>query len=94
MMESLQRQQVRQTLKYKTGDKVYVHPCFGERSRAFKNYIRATVIHIRSVADGGYWVKAFHQDLPGGDMFNLWDEDLLSRTDRSHKPLPESDQCR
>jgi hypothetical protein len=75
------------TDKFKVGDKVYVDP--GKPTFAFTNYIRATVTEIST--DGwGYHLRAFEQDLPGIFMFNIWDKDLLSRTDKANKPLPES----
>lgn len=75
------------TDKFKVGDKVYVDP--GKPTFAFKNYIRATVTEVTT--DGwGYHLRAFEQDLPGIYMFNIWDKDLLPRTNKSNKPLTES----
>lgn len=78
------------TKNFKVGDKVYVHP--GRPTVAFTNYIRATVTEING--EWGYHLRAFKQDLPGIFMFNIWDKDLLPRTNKSNKPLPPETEFR
>lgn len=72
------------TNKFKVGDKVYVNP---GRFCTCKNYIRATITEVTS--DWGYHLRTFVQDLPGLFMFNIWDKDLLPRTNKKNKPLSE-----
>ena len=73
------------TSNFKVGDKVYVVP--GRPTFAFTHYIRATITEVGQ--DGwGYRLRTFLKDLPGIYMFNIWDEDLLPRTDKSQKKLP------
>ncbi len=74
------------TDKFKIGDKVYVSP--GRPTYAFTYYIRATVTEVGQ-DDWGYRLRAFEQDLPAIYMFNIWDEDLLPRSSKKNKKLPE-----
>jgi len=73
------------TNKFKPGDKVYVDP--GKPADVFKNYVRATVTEI--CPRWGYHLRAFEKDLPGIYMFNIWDKDLIPRTDKRNKKLPD-----
>jgi hypothetical protein len=74
------------TDKFKVGDKVYVGS--DSPNSVFKNYIRATITEIDK-GKWGYHLRAFKQDLPGIYMFNIWDKDLLPRTDKANKPLTQ-----
>ena len=84
-------ERVKTNTQYKVGDKVYVHPCIGEESSFFKYYIRATITDLDERF--GYLLRAFKEDLPGIYMFNIWDVDLLPRSDKSNKLLPPEDRC-
>ena len=73
------------TNNFKIGDKVYVKP---SEPVIFRDYIRATVTEVGD--DGwGYHLRAFEQDLPAISLFNIWDKDLIHRTSKKKKFLPE-----
>lgn len=72
------------TNNFKVGDRVYVKP--GEFS-CLKDFIRARVTEVGD-DKWGYHLRAFTQDLPGIFMFNIWDKDLIPRTSKKRKFLP------
>lgn len=73
------------TNNFKVGDRVYVKP---SEPVVFRDFIRARVTEIST--DGwGYHLRAFTQDLPGIFMFNQWDKDLIPRTSKKRKFLPD-----
>lgn len=73
------------TNKFKVGDKVYVVPV---THTTFNYCIRATVTEV-STDKWGYHLRAFESDLPAIFMFNMWDKDLIPRTDKKRKLVPK-----
>lgn len=71
--------------KFKVGDKVYVVPLF-RPSVSMTNCIRAVVTDVDEKY--GYWLRAFRKDNPGIHMYNIWDKDLETRTNKKNKPIP------
>lgn len=74
------------TNNFKVGDKVYVKP---SESCVFRDFIRATVTETGD-PKWGYHLRAFEQDLPAIFMFNMWDKDLIPRTSKKRKFLPDA----
>ena len=75
------------TNNFKVGDKVYVKPSEPDCG-LFPNCIRATVTETGDPR-WGYHLRAFQQDLPVIYMFNMWDKDLIPRTNKANKPVKE-----
>jgi len=73
------------TNNFKVGDKVYVKP---REPVLFRDFIRATVTEAGD-PKWGYHLRAFRKDLPGIFMFNMWDKDLIPRTNMKRKFLPD-----
>jgi len=73
------------TNNFKVGDKVYVVPV---TYTTFNYCIRATVTEV-STDKWGYDLRAFESDLPAIFMFNMWDKDLIPRTDKKRKLVPK-----
>ena len=69
------------TKKFKVGDKVYVK----SNESYFRECIRA---RVTEVSEKGYHLRAFTQDLPGIYLFNIWDKDLIRRTNKKKYFLP------
>ncbi len=71
--------------KFKIGDKVYVH-CGDFPGDPDTLHIRATITGIDTHFNG-YLLRAFQQDLPGIYMFNVHDDQLSVRADKSKYEL-------
>lgn len=76
---------IKTNTQFKVGDKVYVDP--GPMS-LMENYIRATITGLDET-NNGYLLRAFEQDLPGIHMFNIWDKDLVLRSNKAVKRIPD-----